>query len=68
MCVSQFRKLCQKWHFYYFSKPQDFNDRIDWDGKKIDKKVKFTKWLVDQMKYWEETCIPTRWRAYGIIS
>ena len=59
MAIESFRKYCNKFKFYYFNTPKDFDKRIDYDGKNVSK-VKFERGLV-----FEPTNIPTNWSAYG---
>jgi len=58
-----FEDSVQAGKFYHFKTAQDFNDRVNSDGKKISKKVKFEKGLEDKGIGYTP---PTRYCAYGI--
>lgn len=62
--MKTFQEMVNEGKFYNFSKAQDFNDRIDYCGKKVSKKVKFNRGLEDKGKNYSP---PTRYCAYGII-
>lgn len=63
MSVEEFREFCKKGRFYYFKTAKDFNNRIDYDGKKINNNIKFNRGLEDLGLNYPP---PTRYIAYGV--
>lgn len=61
MCVAEFRNFCNKYKFYYFHTPADYDKWIDYDWNKIDKKLYSKIWIMKN-KSW----LPTYWCAYWL--
>jgi len=61
MCVTKFNELCNKYRFYNFDSPDDYDKWIDYNWDKI-KKEKYSE--NGLMK--NETWIPTYWQWYWL--
>ena len=59
MSLESFRQYCKKSKFYYFNSVEDYNKKVDWNGKDVSK-IKFERGLVDDRKY-----PPCLFSAYG---
>ena len=62
MCVSEFRKNCNKYKFYHFSTPEDYDNGIDYDWNIIEKS-KYSKYWILKNPSW----MPTYWQGYWLI-
>jgi len=58
--LESFRDYCNQSKFYFFNSPEDFDKRIDWEGRSV-KNIYFERGLVDE----GEENFPTRYSAYG---
>jgi hypothetical protein len=60
MSLEELREYVKKSKFYYFITKEDFEKRIDYDGKSV-KHILFERGLVDE----GIDNVPTRYSAYG---
>ena len=60
MSLESFRDSCNQSKFYFFNSSEDFDKRIDWEGRTV-KNISFERGLIDEGK----DNPPTRYSAYG---
>lgn len=61
MSLESFTTLCNKYQYYNFDTPEDYDKWIDYDGKKISKNKYVANWLIKNTSW-----IPTDWQGYGL--